>query len=212
MLAAAERPVLYTGGGIINAGPGASQMLRELAKISGAPVTSTLMGLGAYPASSDQWLGMLGMHGTYEANWAMNQADLVIAIGARFDDRVTGRLDAFSPTSRKVHIDIDRSSINKIVRVDLAIQADAGRALEDMVRVWKARQHPKPDLTDWYARIKGWRAVDCLAFPDSKDEIMPQRAVRRLWEATHKRNPIIHYRSRPASDVGRPAFRVRSAQ
>ncbi|MGY4397897.1 acetolactate synthase-1/2/3 large subunit [Sphingomonas sp. UYAg733] len=191
MLAAAERPIFYTGGGIINSGPAASQLLRELARITGAPVTSTLMGLGAFPASSDQWLGMLGMHGTYEANWAMNQADLVIAMGARFDDRVTGRLDAFSPNSRKVHIDIDRSSINKTVRIDLPIVADVGHALEDMIRVYKARCHPKPDLTDWWRRIEGWRAVGSLDFTDSKTEIMPQRAIRALWEATHKQSPII---------------------
>ncbi|MEO9130426.1 MAG: acetolactate synthase 3 large subunit [Sphingomonas sp.] len=191
MLAAAERPILYTGGGIINAGPAASQLLRELARISGAPVTSTLMGLGAFPASSNQWLGMLGMHGTYEANLAMNQADLIIALGSRFDDRVTGRLDAFSPNSRKVHIDIDRSSINKNVRVDLPIIADVGNALEDMVRVYKARHHPKPDLAEWWRRIDGWRAVKSLEFPDNPTEIMPQRAIRALWEATHKRSPII---------------------
>ena len=191
MLAAAERPVLYTGGGIINAGPGASQLLGELARITGAPVTSTLLGLGCFPASSPQFLGMLGMHGTYEANHAMNQADLVVALGARFDDRVTGRLDAFSPNSRKVQVDIDRSSINKNVRVDLGIVADVGRALEDMVRVWKARQHPKPDLADWYARIDGWRDRRCLAFDETGPEIMPQRAIRALWEATHARQPII---------------------
>lgn len=191
MLAAAERPILYTGGGIINAGPAASQLLRELARVTGAPVTSTLMGLGALPASSDQWLGMLGMHGTYEANHAMNQADLIVAIGARFDDRVTGRLDAFSPNSRKVHIDVDRSSVNKNVRVDLAIIADAGHALEDMVRVWKARQHPRPDLTDWWARIAEWRGRKCLDFEDRADEIMPQRAIRALHEATRHRAPII---------------------
>jgi acetolactate synthase-1/2/3 large subunit len=191
MLAAAERPILYTGGGVINAGPGASQMLRELVRITGAPVTSTLMGLGALPASSPQWLGMLGMHGTYEANHAMNQADLVIAIGARFDDRVTGRLDAFSPTSRKVHIDIDRSSINKTVRIDLPVIADAGLALEAMVKLWKARQHPKPDLTDWWSRINGWRAVKCLDFPESTKEIMPQRAIRALYEATKHCAPIV---------------------
>ena len=191
MLAAAERPVLYTGGGVINSGPGASQLLGELARLSGAPVTSTLMGLGAFPASSPQFLGMLGMHGTYEANHAMNQADLIIAVGARFDDRVTGRLDAFSPTSRKVHIDIDRSSINKNVRVDLPIVADIGHALEDMVHVWKARRHPRPDLADWWTRIAGWRAKRCLDFPEQGDAIMPQRAVRALWEATHARQPII---------------------
>ncbi len=191
MLAAAERPIFYTGGGIINAGPAASQLLRELARITGAPVTSTLMGLGAFPASSDQWLGMLGMHGTYEANLAMNQADLIIALGARFDDRVTGRLDAFSPNSRKIHVDIDRSSVNKNVRVDLPIIADVGHALEDMVRVYKARRHPKPDLAEWWRRIEGWRAVKSLDFTDSPTEIMPQRAIRALWEATHRKSPII---------------------
>ncbi len=192
MLAAAERPILYTGGGIINSGPAASQLLCELVRITGAPVTSTLMGLGAYPASGPQWLGMLGMHGTYEANMAMNQADLVVALGSRFDDRVTGRLDAFSPNSRKVHIDIDRSSVNKTVRVDLGIIADVGHALEDMVRIWKSRQHPKPDTTDWQRRIAGWRAVKCLDFPENDpNEIMPQRAIRALFDATHTRSPII---------------------
>ncbi len=191
MLAAAERPILYTGGGVINSGPGASQLLRELARITGAPVTSTLMGLGAFPASSDQWLGMLGMHGTYEANYAMNQADLVIAVGARFDDRVTGRLDAFSPHSKKIHIDIDRSSMNKTVRVDLPIVADVGHALEDMVRIWKAHQHARPDLSDWWKRIEGWRAKRCLDFPEDGNELMPQRAIRALWEATRHQAPII---------------------
>lgn len=191
MLAAAERPVLYTGGGIINAGPAASQLLCELARISGAPVTSTLMGLGAYPATGSQWLGMLGMHGTYEANMAMNKADLVVCLGARFDDRVTGRLDAFSPHSRKIHVDIDRSSINKNVRVDLPIVADVGHALEDMVRVFKARRHPKPDLTEWWQMIEEWRDKQSLAFTDLPSDIMPQRAIRALWQATHKRNPII---------------------
>jgi acetolactate synthase-1/2/3 large subunit len=192
LIAAAERPIFYTGGGIINSGPGASQLLRELAKITGAPVTSTLMGLGAFPASDPNWLGMLGMHGTYEANWAMNQADLIVALGARFDDRVTGRLDAFAPNARKVHVDIDRSSINKTVRIDHAIVADVGRVMEDMVRVWKARQHPKPDLSEWYARIAGWRAAKSLDFPESDPKaIMPQRAIRALWEATKDKSPII---------------------
>ena len=191
MLAAADRPILYTGGGIINSGPGASQLLAELQRLTGAPVTSTLMGLGCFPASHDAFLGMLGMHGTYEANMAMNQADLVVAIGARFDDRVTGRLDAFSPHSKKIHIDIDRSSVNKNVRVDLPVIADAGRAMEDMVRVWKSRQLPKNDLSDWWRRIAGWRAVDSLGFQDTAPEIMPQRAVRALWEATRARSPII---------------------
>lgn len=191
MLAAAERPIFYTGGGVINAGPQAAQLLRDLAQITGAPVTSTLMGLGAFPASSDQWLGMLGMHGTYEANYAMNQADLIVALGARFDDRVTGRLDAFAPHARKIHIDIDRSSMNKTVRVDLPIVADVGNALEDMIRMWKAREHPKPDLSEWWSRIEGWRAVRCLDFSEDSNEIMPQRAIRALWEATRDQAPII---------------------
>ena len=191
MIAAAKRPIFYTGGGVINSGPGASMVLCELARITGAPVTSTLMGLGAFPASSDQWLGMLGMHGTFEANMAMNKADLIIAIGARFDDRVTGRLDAFAPNSKKIHIDIDRSSINKIVPVDLAINADAGRAMEDIVKIWKARQLEKADLQDWWARIDGWRATQCLDYPESSEEIMPQAAIQALWHATHAQNPVV---------------------
>ena len=191
MLAAAERPILYTGGGIINAGPGASQLLQELARISGAPVTSTLMGLGAFPAASNQWLGMLGMHGTYEANLAMHGADLIVCLGARFDDRVTGRLDAFSPRSRKIHIDIDRSSINKNVRVDLGIVGDVGRALEDMVRIWKARGHQKNDLSAWWRKIGEWRAKQSLSFVETDKEIMPQRAIRALYDATKDRQPII---------------------
>jgi acetolactate synthase I/II/III large subunit len=191
MLAAAERPILYTGGGIINSGPLASQVLRELARITGAPVTSTLMGLGAFPASNPQWLGMLGMHGTYEANWAMNQADLVVCLGARFDDRVTGRLDAFSPKSKKIHVDIDRSSMNKTVRVDLGIVGDVGRVMEDMVKVWKGRQHQKADLSGWWKQIDAWRAKKSLAYPASTGEIMPQAAVEALWKATHAKNPII---------------------
>ncbi len=191
MLAAAERPILYTGGGIINAGPAASEALRELQAVTGAPVTSTLMGLGAFPANHPAWLGMLGMHGTYEANMAMNRADLILCLGARFDDRVTGRLDAFSPDSRKIHVDIDRSSINKNVRVDLPIVADAGSAIADMVALWKARGHERADLSEWNNRIDGWRARNSLSFPASDHEIMPQRAIQRLWEMTHDRDPII---------------------
>ena len=191
MLAAAERPILYTGGGIINAGPAASQALRNLQAITGAPVTSTLMGLGAFPANHPAWLGMLGMHGTYEANMAMNRADLILCLGARFDDRVTGRLDAFSPNSKKIHVDIDRSSINKNVRVDLPIVADAGSAIADMMALWKSRGHERADLSEWNGRIEGWRARNSLAFPASDHEIMPQRAIQRLWEMTHDRDPII---------------------
>ena len=192
MLAAAERPIFYTGGGIINSGPEAARLLRQLADVTGAPVTSTLMGLGAFPASDDKWLGMLGMHGTYEANMAMNQADLIIALGARFDDRVTGRLDAFSPNSAKIHVDIDRSSINKNVRVDLPIVADVGRAIQAMIDAYQLRRHPRPDLSEWWNRIQGWRHVGCLDFQESDPQvIMPQRAIRALWEATKDQAPII---------------------
>ena len=191
LLAKAKAPILYTGGGIINSGPDASAALRELAELCGAPVTSTLMGLGAYPASGDGWLGMLGMHGTYEANMAMNQCDVMLCLGARFDDRITGRLDAFSPDSIKIHVDIDRSSINKTVRVDLPIVADVGTAIRQMIDVWKGRKYPAPALGEWWARIKGWRAVECLSYPANTDAIMPQYAIERLYAATKDRDPII---------------------
>ena len=191
MIANAERPVFYTGGGVINAGPEAAAALRELVELTGAPVTSTLMGLGAFPASSDKWLGMLGMHGTYEANFAMNKADVVICVGARFDDRVTGRLDAFSPDSKKIHIDIDRSSVNKTVMVDLPIIADAGSALADLIAGWKAAGHKAADLSEWWARIEGWRAVNSLTYPDDTTEIMPQRAIAELFNATRGKDVII---------------------
>ena len=187
----AERPILYTGGGIINAGPGASQSLRALADLMGAPVTSTLMGLGAFPASSPQWLGMLGMHGTYEANWAMNKADLILCLGARFDDRVTGRLDAFAPESRKVHVDIDRGSINKVVPVDVAVVADCGRAIEAILAGLKARGFKRPDYSQWWSRIEGWRARRSLDYAESGPEIMPQRAIAELYKATRGRDTII---------------------
>ncbi len=191
MLASAERPILYTGGGIINSGPMASQKLRELAGLTGAPVTSTLMGLGAFPASSPQWLGMLGMHGTYEANMAMNQCDLMVCLGARFDDRVTGRLDGFSPRSAKIHVDIDPSSFNKTVRVDLAIEGDVGHVLDDLVKVWKSRGLRPSVSEEWWNRIRGWRAVRCLAYEQKGPEIEPQHAIARLREAVAHLDPII---------------------
>ena len=191
LIANAKAPILYTGGGIINSGPAASEALRELAELTGAPVTSTLMGLGAYPASGDAWLGMLGMHGTYEANMAMNQCDVMVCLGARFDDRVTGRLDAFSPDSVKIHVDIDRSSMNKTVRVDLPIVADVGTAMRQMIDVWKGRKTKKQPMTEWWSRITGWRAVNCLSYPGSTQEIMPQYAIERLFEATKDKAPII---------------------
>ena len=191
MLAAAERPILYTGGGVINSGPGASVLLRELQRLSGAPVTSTLMGLGCFPASSPAFLGMLGMHGTFEANMAMHGCDLMLCLGARFDDRVTGRLDAFSPGSRKIHVDIDRSSINKTVRVDLGIVGDVGHVLEDMIKVWKSRGLRAGNLGAWWDTIAGWRGRNSLGFAQKGGDILPQHAIRRLWAATHARTPII---------------------
>jgi acetolactate synthase-1/2/3 large subunit len=191
MLAAAQRPILYTGGGVINSGPHAAQALVQLARLCGAPVTSTLMGLGAYPASSPQFLGMLGMHGTFEANMAMNQCDLMLCLGARFDDRVTGRVDAFSPGSRKIHVDIDPSSFHKTVRVDLAIEGDVGHVMDDMAKVWRARGHRAADLAEWWARIRGWQAADCLAYEQTGPEILPQHAVARLHALVKDRDPII---------------------
>ncbi|MBB6227057.1 acetolactate synthase-1/2/3 large subunit [Polymorphobacter multimanifer] len=191
MLAAAERPILYTGGGVINSGPHATTLLRALAALTGAPVTSTLMGLGTMEHRHKQFLGMLGMHGSYEANMAMNRCDLMLCIGARFDDRVTGRLDAFSPHSKKIHIDIDRSSINKTVRVDLGIVGDVGSVLEDMLALWKARGHAAQDLEPWWADIAGWRARDCFGFKQQGPALLPQKAIQRLWEKTRDQAPII---------------------
>lgn len=196
MLAAAKAPILYTGGGVINSGPEAARLLRELQSLTGAPVTSTLMGLGAFPAEHPAWLGMLGMHGTYEANMTMNRADLMVCIGARFDDRVTGRLDAFSPNSKKIHIDIDRASINKTVRVDLPIVGDCGTVLAQIIEGWLEAGHTANDLTEWYARIDGWRARQSLNYPANKSAIMPQLAVERLHALTAARDPII------ATEVG----------
>jgi len=189
----AKRPVFYTGGGVINSGPAASQLLRDFVKMTGFPITSTLMGLGAFPASDPQWLGMLGMHGTYEANLAMHECDVMIAIGARFDDRVTGRLDAFSQGSTKIHVDIDPSSINKTVHVDIPIIGDVGHVLEDMIKVWKAKQ-AKADaaaLASWWERIGTWRAKNSLRFRNSSDIIKPQFAIQRLYELTKDKNTFI---------------------
>jgi len=191
MMAEAKRPILYTGGGIINAGPKASEALRELAALTGFPVTSTLMGLGAFPASSPQWLGMLGMHGTYEANNAMHDCDLMVCLGARFDDRVTGRIDLFSPGSKKIHLDIDPSQINKIVRVDLPIVADAGRAIVEMVKLWKAKGHKPQPITQWWETIDRWRAKKCLAYQASEALIKPQYAIDRLYALTRGRDVYI---------------------
>ena len=189
----AKRPLFYTGGGVINSGTTASQLLREFVRTTGFPITSTLMGLGAYPAADKQWLGMLGMHGTYEANWAMHDCDVMICVGARFDDRITGRLDAFSPGSKKIHIDIDPSSINKNVHVDLPIIGDCGHVLEELIRVWKARapQIDKKALGQWWKQIDKWRSVDCLKYKNRDDIIMPQYALQRLYELTGKEDLYI---------------------
>jgi len=193
MMAAAKRPLFYTGGGVINSGRAATDLLRELVKLTGFPITSTLMGLGAFPAADKQWLGMLGMHGTWEANWSMHDCDLMIAVGSRFDDRITGRLDAFSPGSKKIHIDIDPSSINKNVKVDLAIVGDCAHVLEDMVRLWRqsAIVPEKRALQAWWQQIGEWRAKNSLAYRNSNEIIKPQYAIQRLYEATKNRDTYI---------------------
>jgi acetolactate synthase-1/2/3 large subunit len=192
-MATAKRPIFYTGGGVINSGPKASQLLRELVRLTGFPITSTLMGLGAYPASDKQWLGMLGMHGTYEANMAMHDCDVMINVGARFDDRITGRLDAFAPRSTKIHVDIDPSSINKNVKVDIPIVGDVTYVLEDLLRAWKSRgvQLDKAAHRAWWKQIDQWRARNCLNYRKNADVIMPQYAIERLYELTKDRDVYI---------------------
>jgi acetolactate synthase-1/2/3 large subunit len=193
LIAKAKRPVFYTGGGVINSGPNASEALRKFAAMVGAPVTSTLMGLGAFPAADPQWLGMLGMHGTFEANHAMHDCDVMIALGSRFDDRVTGRLDAFSPGSKKIHVDIDPSSINKTVRVDIGIVGDVGSVIEDMMAVWIATKAKidREALSRWWSQIDAWRARNCLDYRPSDSEIKPQYAVERLYALTKDRDAYI---------------------
>jgi acetolactate synthase-1/2/3 large subunit len=192
MMTRAKRPLFYTGGGVVNSGPQGSKLLRELVKATGFPITSTLMGLGAYQASDPQWLGMLGMHGTWEANWAMHDCDLMICIGARFDDRITGRLDAFSPGSKKIHVDIDPSSINKNVKVDVPIIGDCAHVLDDMLKLWRANpQADKKALADWWKQIEKWRGKKSLAYKNSSTIIKPQYAIQRLYELTKDRDTYI---------------------
>lgn len=193
LMKTARRPIIYSGGGVVNSGPQASHLLRELVELTDFPITSTLMGLGAYPASGKNWLGMLGMHGTYEANMAMHDCDVMVCIGARFDDRITGRLNAFSPNSKKIHIDIDPSSINKNVRVDVPILGDVGSVLEDMVRLWRAakKADDKTRLADWWEGIAKWRARNSLAYAANDDVIMPQYAIQRLYELSKGRDTYI---------------------
>jgi acetolactate synthase-1/2/3 large subunit len=193
LIETAAKPIFYTGGGVINSGTAASQLMRELVDATGFPITSTLMGLGAYPASGQNWLGMLGMHGLYEANLAMHGCDLMINLGARFDDRITGRIADFSPKSTKVHVDIDASSINKIIHVDLPIVGDVAHVLEDALKIWKARGRKvnKEGLAKWWAQIAEWKKVRCLAFTNSDKVIKPQYALQRLEELTKGRDRYI---------------------
>ena len=192
MMAAAKKPIFYTGGGLINSGPEASKLLRELVDLTGFPVTSTLMGLGAFPAARPEWLGMLGMHGTWEANHAMHDCDLLICLGARFDDRVTGKVSAFSPGSKKIHLDIDASQINKIVRVDVPIVADAAKALREMIRFWKTQKHAvqADALKSWWKQIDQWRTKKSLDYRNSDSIIKPQYAIDRLYELTRHRKDV----------------------
>ncbi|MFL2794855.1 MAG: acetolactate synthase 3 large subunit [Paracoccaceae bacterium] len=182
----AKKPLFYTGGGVINSGPNASKLLRELVDGTNFPITSTLMGLGCYPASGKRWLGMLGMHGLYEANLAMHDCDLMINIGARFDDRITGRIDAFSPNSKKAHVDIDPSSINKVINVDIPIIGDVESVLKDIIKLWKSRGKKTNTLAvnSWWKQIEDWKSTNCLAFNQKGKTIKPQFAIARLEELT----------------------------
>jgi len=191
-----SKPILYTGGGVINSGPKATQLLRELVSLTGFPITSTLQGLGAYPGNDPQFLGMLGMHGTYEANNAMHDCDLMINIGARFDDRITGKIDEFSPNSKKIHIDIDPSSINKNVKVDIALVGDVKFVLEKFVSIIK-QKYPdfgnsnKQKIAAWWTQIENWRKKNSLGYKNSKEVIKPQFAVQRLYELTKAQDVFI---------------------
>ena len=193
LLANAERPIIYGGGGLMNSGLTACKLLREFAELSGFPVTLTLMGLGAFPASNPNFLGMLGMHGTYEANLAMHHCDVMLNIGARFDDRVTGRIDAFSPNATKIHIDIDQSSINKNILADVPIVGDAERVLKTLIECWKSKKlSPKDDkLSQWWNEINSWRGKECLKFDQQGKIIKPQFAIKRLFEKTKDKEVFI---------------------
>ena len=194
LLATAERPIFYGGGGLINSGPAACKRFSDFVRETGYPCTLTLMGLGALPGSDPQFVGMLGMHGTYEANMAMHQCDVMVCVGARFDDRITGRVDAFSPNSKKIHIDIDPSSINKNVRVDVPIVGDVGTVIQQMQKVWKARRKRRTNgkaLRAWWKLIEDWQGIDCLAYKQDKKTIKPQYAIERLYELTKRRDTFI---------------------
>jgi len=196
LISKSSKPIIYTGGGVINSGPSATQLVRELVSLTGFPITSTLQGLGAFPGNDLQFLGMLGMHGTYEANNAMHDCDLMINIGARFDDRITGKIDEFSPQSKKIHIDIDPSSLNKNVKVDLALVGDVKFVLEKLVSVVK-QKHPdfensnKQKIAAWWNQIENWRKKNSLSYINSKEVIKPQFAVQRLYELTKAQDVFI---------------------
>ena len=191
LMSKSKKPIFYTGGGVVNSGPEASNLLRELVSMTGFPITSTLQGLGCFPGDDNQFLGMLGMHGTYEANNAMHDCDLMINIGARFDDRITGKIDEFSPKSKKVHIDIDPSSINKNIKVDLPIVGDVGEVMQSIIKTTKKNKPSflksnKQNIAKWWSQIDKWRAKKSLNFINSEKKIMPQHAVQRLYELTKK--------------------------
>jgi len=187
----AKRPIIYSGGGIINSGPKASKLLQKFVQKTNMPITSTLMGLGAYPGSGDNWLGMLGMHGTYEANMAMHDCDLMLCIGARFDDRITGKIDEFSPKSKKVHVDIDATSINKNVEVDQFIIADCGKFLNEALKIMENRNNKFQSFDLWWKQIDSWKKVNCLQYKVNSDVIMPQYAIQRLYELTKNKDTYI---------------------
>ncbi len=196
LISKAKKPVVYTGGGVINSGPEASETLKEFVRLIGFPITSTLQGLGAFPGDDNQFIGMLGMHGTYEANNAMHDCDLLINIGARFDDRITGKIDEFSPKSKKVHIDIDPSSINKIIKVDLAIVGDVNEVMKSIIKKVNKKQNGlkesnKQRISKWWEQISKWRTKDSLGFINSDKEIKPQHAVKRLYELTKNQDTFI---------------------
>ena len=196
LMNSSKKPIIYSGGGVINSGPEASEALRELVELTGFPITSTLQGLGAYPGDDNQFLGMLGMHGTYEANNAMHDCDLLINIGARFDDRITGKIDEFSPKSKKIHIDIDPSSINKIIKVDLALVGDVKEVLKGISKTLKKKnidlkKSNKQKIAKWWEQIQKWRTKNSLNFKNSDETIKPQHAVQRLYELTKHKDTFI---------------------
>jgi len=196
LIVKSKKPIIYSGGGVINSGDKACELLKDLVRITGFPITSTLQGLGAYPGEDHQFVGMLGMHGTYEANNAMHDCDLMINIGARFDDRITGKIDKFSPRSKKIHIDIDPSSINKIIKVDHAIVGDVGNVLNRLIVVFK-KKYPnfknsnKENISEWWKQINKWREKDSLAFSQGNKTIKPQYAIQRLYELTKNQDTFI---------------------